>query len=84
MQEEKLFDTHSSQRSSGSSSSCSLHTDKSLERADDDEDFKDGYYIKKMVQKVQKLEINTVSSHTDDKNDDEDPLIRSNIVVVQQ
>jgi hypothetical protein len=57
-----------------------LKTDESLARADDDEDFKDGYYIQKMVQKVQKIEINTVSSFTN--KDEDDPLIRSNVIIV--
>jgi len=57
-----------------------LKTDKSLARADDDEDFKDGYFIQKMVQKVQKIEINTVSSFTN--KDEDDPLIRSNVIIV--
>ena len=52
--------SHSSQ-SSGSSCS-SIKTDNSLARADDQKDFKDGYFVKNMVQKLKKIEINSVSS----------------------
>ena len=57
----------------------SLKTDKSPERADD-QDFEEGFYVKKKPQNLSTLQINTTEAGL--AAADEDPLIRSNVVLV--